>query len=211
MSLIRNASVYSVAQSVEGRPDLPADAERLAAPGGGAAASLPSPTSFRQVYQDHFEFVWRYAAHRGIAADARDDVVQEVFMVVYRRLSGFEGRSSIRTWIAGVAINVVRSHRRRNGNLTPELLSLDLPAGGRSAAEALELKQALGIAGQALSQMTELQREAFVLCELDGLSSVEISELLGVNVNTVRTRLRGARRLFEEFTRKVRLRAGVKP
>lgn len=205
-----HATLSIVSQPVEVRPHFlqtEPDPER----GLGSAAPAPSAAAFRQVYQDHFEFVWRYAAHRGIPADARDDVVQEVFMVVYRRLAGFEGRSSMRTWIAGIAINIVRSHRRRRGIPGSEPVPLDLPAGGRNAAESLELKQALGIAGQALSQMTELQREAFVLCELDGLSSVEISELLGVNVNTVRTRLRAARRLFETFTRKVRLRAGAEP
>ncbi len=176
------------------------------------AARPPSPEAFRKVYQDHFDFVWRYAARCGVRPDARDDIVQEVFMVVYRRWDAFEGRSSLRTWIASITINVVRSYRRRKSTqLVPEPLSVDLPSHGRSAAEALELKQALGIASRALSEMTELQSEAFVLCELDGLSGPEIADLLGINVHTLRTRLRGARRVFDEFTKKLRPAGGKLP
>ena len=54
--------------------------------------------TFRQVYDTYFAFVWRAAANRGVPAAAMDDVVQEVFLVVHRKLPEFEGRSTLRTW-----------------------------------------------------------------------------------------------------------------
>src|SRR5439155_7935172 len=71
---------------------------------------------FREIYDAYFGFVWRYAANRGVPAMALDDAVQEVFVVVHGRLPSFEGRSSMRTWIAGIAHNVVRGYLRKPGN-----------------------------------------------------------------------------------------------
>src|SRR5262249_16903894 len=74
------------------------------------------PPKFRDVYDNHFEFVWRYAAFHGVPATALDDVVQEVFIVVHGRIPTFEGRASLRAWIAGVAHNVVRDYIRKRAN-----------------------------------------------------------------------------------------------
>ena len=78
-------------------------------------SALPLP-SFRALYEEQFDFVWRFAAHRGVPHAALEDVVQEVFLVVASELSRFEGRSALRTWIAGITRNVVHSYRRKRGN-----------------------------------------------------------------------------------------------
>jgi RNA polymerase sigma-70 factor (ECF subfamily) len=130
---------------------------------------------------------------------AVDDVVQEVFVVVHGRLASFEGRSSLKTWIAGITHNVVRGYVRKVGNrpagdyLADEELLL---ADGISPAEALERKAALEILDDLLDKMSDIQREVFILNEIEQLSSVEIAEALGVNENTVRTRLLAARKVF---------------
>src|SRR5882672_7077286 len=76
-----------------------------------AAAEAPAAV-FAEVYQEWFGFVWRSARGLGVADAALDDVVQEIFVIVHRRLRDFEGRSSIRTWLSGIVLNVVRHHRR---------------------------------------------------------------------------------------------------
>ena len=155
--------------------------------------------SFREIHDGYFGFVWRYAANRGVPAMAIDDVVQEVFVVVHNRLESFEGRSSLKTWLAGIAYNVVRGYVRKPGNrpagdyLDEEQ---DLLAHGVSPAEALDRKRALETLDQLLDKMSDVQREVFILCEIEQLSSVEIAEALGINENTVRTRLLAARKLF---------------
>jgi RNA polymerase sigma-70 factor (ECF subfamily) len=176
------------------------------------AAPAPSAADFARIYQDHVDFVWRYAATHGIEPASLDDVVQEVFMVVHGRLSSFEQRSSLKTWLAGIAVNVVRSfRRRRTARRIGEPLAdgEEVPAQQASAAEALELKQSLELLDGVLARMTELQREAFVLCELEQFSQVEVANMLGINENTLRTRLRSARQLVNELAREQRAAQGA--
>lgn len=152
--------------------------------------------SFADIYREHVDFVWRYAATHGIDRASLDDVVQEVFMVVHARLPTFEQRSSLKTWIAGIAVNVVRGYRRRRTARRigdPLADEHELPAEQASASEALELKRSIELLHGTLARMSDLQREAFVLCELEQFSQVEVAAMLDVNENTLRTRLRAAR------------------
>src|SRR4051812_35575573 len=71
---------------------------------------------FREVYDENFAFVWRAVANRGVPAAAMDDVVQEVFLVVHRKLDDFEGRSTLRTWLGGIVRRVVADHKKKRGN-----------------------------------------------------------------------------------------------
>src|SRR5688500_20226670 len=79
---------------------------------------------FEAVYEQLFDFVWRSARRLGVADAAVDDVVQETFLVVHRRLPGFEGRSTVKTWVFAIVLRVVsdwrRTQRRKGG-----LASLD--------------------------------------------------------------------------------------
>jgi RNA polymerase sigma-70 factor (ECF subfamily) len=154
---------------------------------------------FRTVYETYFPFVWRYAANRGVPPMAIDDVVQEVFVVVHHRLASFEGRSSLRTWLAGVSRNVLRDYLRKRGNQkTGDSLDdqVEIRSEGAGPAEALERKIAVELLDELLEQMTELQREVFILCDIEQLSAVEVAAMLEVNENTLRTRLRAARQVF---------------
>jgi RNA polymerase sigma-70 factor (ECF subfamily) len=155
--------------------------------------------AFREIYDAYFGFVWRYAANHRVPPMALDDVVQEVFVVVYSRLSSFEGRSSLRTWLAGIAHNVVRAYLRKPGNRAAgEHIENEeqIRAEACSPAEALERKAAVELLDEMLDKMTELQREVFILYEIEQLSGAEIAEVLGVNENTLRTRLLAARKVF---------------
>ena len=175
-----------------------------------SSSELPPPAAtplakagsdFAGIYREHIDFVWRYARTHGVEPASLDDVVQEVFLVVHGRLSTFEQRSSLKTWIAGVAVNVVRSfRRRRNARRIGDPLAEadDLPAQQASAFEALELKQSLELLDDVLARMTELQREAFVLCELEQFPQIEVAAMLGINENTLRARLRSARLIVNE-------------
>jgi RNA polymerase sigma-70 factor (ECF subfamily) len=181
------------------QPEGAPEASAVARGRGHQVAAIPSKPSFREIHDQYFGFVWRYAANRRVPPMAIDDVVQEVFFVVYNRLASFEGRSSLRTWLAGIAHNVVRGYLRKPGNRAAgdylddeeQLLAHDV-----SPAEALERKSALELLDRMLDKMSDVQREVFILCEIEQLSGVEIAEVLGVNENTVRTRLLAARKIF---------------
>jgi RNA polymerase sigma-70 factor (ECF subfamily) len=165
---------------------------------------------FREVHDSCIDFVCRYAIHRGVSPVTLDDAVQEVFIVVHERLGTFEGRSSIKTWVGGIARLVVNDHlrKRKNRALGEPLLETELPpSDAPDPSELTARSEAARQLDELLAKMSEVQREVFVLCEIEQLSSVEVAEMLGVNENTIRTRLREARKSFEAGVNRFRTRA----
>ncbi len=165
---------------------------------GEEAANAPS-VGFEEIYELHFDFVWRFVGHRGVPEAARDDVVQEIFLTVHRRLHSFEGQSSLRTWIGGIARLVARDYVRKKRHQPAAEFQLDESHFSSTEAlppDALERKDARLVLTEILARLPEAQREAFLAIELDQLSGQEAAELLGINENTLRTRLRAAREAF---------------
>jgi len=128
----------------------------------------------------------------GVPANDLDDLCQDVLLTVYRRQGDFEGRSKWSTWIYGIALRRCQNHRR----LTQRRRTLPLEA-DVSSTEDLERRaahqQELGRVLEFLDEFHLGQRQAFVLCALEGVSPAEAAGLLGVPVNTVYSRLRLAR------------------
>jgi RNA polymerase sigma-70 factor, ECF subfamily len=167
-------------------------------------AQDPPPT-FDDVYDAHFAFVWRNVLNRGIPSAAVDDVVQEVFVVVHRKLAEFEGRASLRTWLSVIVRRVVADHVRKRGNAPAgEPLVGDRASLAPGPGEALEQKAAVALLDELLASMPENQREVFLLHEIEELTGREIAEAVGANENTVFTRLRAARRIFNEGLARLR-------
>jgi RNA polymerase sigma-70 factor, ECF subfamily len=176
-----------------------------------AAPAVPPPAvkatvageargDFRALYDAWFEDVSRWiVALGGIDAD-RDDIVQEVFMVVRRRLSSFDGANPA-GWLYRITRRQVRDFRRRSWVrhiFTKRRVEEpdDLPHTGSTPAAALERKEDRRILHAILSKMREERRSAFVLFEIEGLSGEEIARIQSVPINTVWTRLYHARREF---------------
>jgi RNA polymerase sigma-70 factor (ECF subfamily) len=155
---------------------------------------------FREVYDAHFAFVWRAVANRGVPQAALDDVVQEVFLVVHRKLGEFEGRSSVRTWLAGIVRRVVADHVKKRGNrpLAQEELREHPAAQAAEPSVQVERRAAMALVDALLDTMSEVQREVFVLYELEQMTTREIASVTGANENTVQTRLKAARKIFQE-------------
>lgn len=152
-----------------------------------------TPLTFHAVYDGHFDFVWRFAAHCGVAPSALDAVVREVFALVHAQLDGSEQAAALRVGIAAVTRNTVRSHLRKRGK----------PAPGQTR-DLSEPESAGELVDSILSQMPELQREAFVLSEIEGLSSSETAAALGLNEPTLRVHLHDARRVFNSLSAELR-------
>jgi RNA polymerase sigma-70 factor (ECF subfamily) len=124
-----------------------------------------------------------------------EDLCQEVFVVVHRRLPEFEGRSSLRTWIYEIARRSAlahgRSRARRPGHdadASPELAD---PQRGPDAN--LEHGRELRWLEAALTRLSEEKREAFVLYELEEMTLAEVAEAQGCALNTVHYRVTTAR------------------
>jgi RNA polymerase sigma-70 factor, ECF subfamily len=172
--------------------------------------------SLEAIYEEHFPFVWRSLRRLGIDASAADDAVQDVFLVAHRRLAEFEGRSSVKTWLFGVALRVARTYRRsvrrkRSHGIVPEdeaEISTVADTEGPSPLESATRAQAVERLHAILEQLDEERRAVFILAELEQMSAPQIAEAVGTNLNTVYTRLRAARRDFNEAIARYNARDG---
>jgi len=161
--------------------------------------------TFEAVYEANFDFVWRSVRRLGVDEFGVEDVVQEVFLTAHRRLGEFEGRSSVRTWLFAIVVHFVRHYRRtRQRKDVPMQRSGPLPEPDMIAdprqqgpLEAAEQGDAVRLLDGLLHELDDDKREVFVLAELAQLTTTEIADVLGSNVNTVYSRLRVARQDFE--------------
>ena len=170
-----------------------------------------SRISFERLYDDHVDFVWRSARRLGVGDEAADDVVQQVFMVVHRRLAAFEGRSSYKTWLFAILIHVVRDHRRsvkrKSPHVTSEAVDLELLVDpSLDPEEALERAQASRFIDRVLDMLESEKRIIFVMAELEEMSAAEIGEATGLDAPAVYSRLRAARIDFERAAASLRKR-----
>jgi RNA polymerase sigma-70 factor, ECF subfamily len=178
----------------------------MSAPVAPMGVSAPAPT-FEQVYDEHAEFVWRSVRRLGLDASAADDALQLVFLVVHRRLGEFEGASSMRTWLFGIVLRVVREHRRslkrkspylRNDDTAEDELGRVTDATTRANPEqALSQREASEIINKLLDTLDDDKREIFVMADLEQMTAIEIGEALGMDPPAVYSRLRAARTDFE--------------
>lgn len=146
------------------------------------------------MFEAEIGFVSRVLRRHGIKERDLPDACQETFLVVHRRLCEFERRSSLRTWIYGIAMRVAAGQRRK-AHLSREQLDGDLPEQSSSPLQLqnAEQRQLLQQVEQALSCTTEERREVFALYELEGMTMKEVSEALAIPENTAFSRLYSAR------------------
>ena len=170
-----------------------------------------SSTAFSRLFAEHVGFVWRVLLRHGVPARELEDACQEVFIVVFRRLPEFEGRSTLQTWIYGVAVRVAIGLRRR-AYFRRELLTDTPPEIGAAANayDALIQTEARSLLVAAFAALPRPKREVFVLYELEGMTMAEVAAALRVPENTALYRLYGAREDVRAFVRKAGVHAGIR-
>ena len=172
----------------------------------GLPEAAPEPVDVKAIYERYGDFVWRNLRRLGIPEEAVEDVLQDVFLVVHRRLSGFESRSSLRTWLFGIVLRVAKTHgrslRRRRVHLDNLAAAVDVDtASNRDAndpAEAAARHEASQLLHRLLDQLDDEKRAILVSVELEQMSVTEAAEAVGINLNTAYSRLRAARQAFQE-------------
>jgi RNA polymerase sigma-70 factor (ECF subfamily) len=155
--------------------------------------------TFDDLYDQHFEFVWRTLRRLGVPAPDLPDVSQEVFLVVHRRLADFEERSKVTTWLFRISARAARDRRRR-AHVRLEVATaedgLEAEASGADPSAALERADNRALLERVLSLLSDEQREVFTAFELEGLSGDAIAAALELPLGTVYSRLRLARERF---------------
>ncbi len=166
--------------------------------------------AFSELYNGTFAMVIRALRRFGIAEEALDDVVQDVFLTAYRQLPTFEGRSTISTWIYGIARRVAADHRRNTSTRARRETPTEGVSGAPSQAadpfeQVLGAERAVRLATM-LGELDPARREVLILADIEGMSGPEIADALELPLETAYGRLRKARGEFEEVLRRYRAR-----
>ncbi len=174
-------------------------------PTGSRLSVVPRPANGQELVEQHYEFIWRLLRRMGLSATDADDATQQVFMVTLHPEPKLIQPGSERSFLYGVALNVCREFRRKHAsNARHDPAPLEHQVAHHSPLRDVETRQALDHLQQVLSVMSEDVRSVFVLFELEGLTAVEIAELMNVPVGTVASRLRRGRDLFHEHAAALR-------
>ena len=191
----RSLDSASLLSSVfDGGAPSPKPAAQVPARPAESRVSLP----FAEVYAQHFDLVWRSLRHLAVPAQQLDDAVQDVWLVVHRKLVEFDGRSALSTWLFGICFNVARARRRARDAAQPvEPLSEDVQSLEPSPELALESSQAWNLVQGYLARLPELERAIFVSSLLENFTPAETASAIGSDVNTVYKRVRALRRSFQ--------------
>ncbi len=180
-----------------------ASCRQAAPPSPHTRAEVPA---FADVYKEYGRYVWRLVFRLGVASADIEDVCQEVFTVVHRKLGAFEGRSSLKTWLYGIAYRCASDHRRR-AHRKREVLTdslADDQCEEPLQEQEVELRRAQQLMAQALASLDEDKRATFVLYEFEGLDMTEISQIMNCPAQTGYSRLKAARSHIEREVRRRR-------
>jgi RNA polymerase sigma-70 factor (ECF subfamily) len=158
-------------------------------------AALPRPgiESFPEIFQQHARFLWRTLMNLGVPSHEAQDLCQEVMITVHRRLPDFDGKS-LRGWLYGICVRHASDYRR-SARVRREVPHRELPDPGFDAQqpEQVERSRRLRRVLGALDRLNDERRTAFVLYEVEELTLAEISEALGVPLQTAYSRIKSAR------------------
>ena len=153
------------------------------------------------VYEENAAFVWASLQRLGVRDPDLEDVLQEVFVVVHKRIATFDGTSKVTTWLFGICMRVAAAYRRR-GFRRNETCVADPPdrvdADARSPEEDLATRESRRRLEALLDELDLDKRAVFVMFEIDELSCDDIADLLDVPVGTVYSRLHAARKDFQK-------------
>jgi RNA polymerase sigma-70 factor (ECF subfamily) len=190
-------------------PDANLAMPELPVPNAVGAQAGFIPPSFESVYRAHGKTVARWAIRLLGPPGDFEDAVQDVFMVVRRRLPEFRGDAEITTWLYEITVRVAQRSRQRARWWSWATGRGQSPGRGREletfvpAAEMpndpqaiLEARERTRLLYQILDELGQAERTAFILFEMEGLSGEQIATITGASINAVWVRLSRARRKF---------------
>ena len=174
-----------------------------------AEPQAPPVLDLATVYEAYFRYVWRCLRSLGVRDAQLEDALQDVFIVVQRRLPEFDGRAAVRTWLYAIALRIARKYRDRARREPASLEAArerdpELPAPTEAGGDSGLERERLALAHRALSSLDDDKREIFVLARVEQMSAPEIAEVLGIPLNTVYSRLRAARLAFDAQVTRLR-------
>lgn len=186
---------------------------RIDKQGGEGEVTL---ANFEQLYKRYCQKIYSLCLRVLQSEVDAEDVTQEVFVQVYRRLHTFRGRASFATWLYRITVNQVLMHLRRScAKKRREEVVLDEPIDGLDQRwaehnESIRLTDRTALE-QAIGQLPLGYRIIFILHDVEGLNHNEIASLLGLSVGTTKSQLHKARLRLRRLLRRGPRRRPVKP
>jgi RNA polymerase sigma-70 factor (ECF subfamily) len=171
-----------------------------------AASAVERSERLGAMAKEHLDYVWRLLRRLGLSEADADDVTQQAFLVASSRLDDIRAGSE-RAFLYRAAVNSAykhrRSWRRRREN---ELDELSLEGSDPGLEELVDRRRARVVLDAIIETMSMDFRVVFVLYEIDGLSTQEIADVVGIPLGTVASRLRRARATFDQCVTRLELR-----
>jgi RNA polymerase sigma-70 factor (ECF subfamily) len=166
--------------------------------------------SFQLLVERYQDRIFALTRHYTKSVVEIEDIVQDTFLKVYRRLDTFQRQSSFSTWLYRIAVNTALDFLKRTGRSpVPVLADPELSASpvrgqaGSGVAIAspdatLRREELARITQQVLDELPDIFRTVLVLREFEDLSSQEMADVLGISIGTVESRLFRARARFKD-------------
>lgn len=161
-------------------------------------AVRPRETRFDALYREHAPFVFRVLRRFGVPEPMLDDLVQDVFVIVHRKLDGFEERGATHAWLFTICRRLAKDLRHSTRRAERRRAAVVEPRVALDPEEVLTRSEDAALVHRVLQGLDEPRRMVFHLVEIEGMTCPEASAILAVNLNTVYTRLRAARKTFHE-------------
>ena len=183
--------------------DLGCEGRHDANPAVSAAAEAAA--RFRSSFEENAPFVRRTLRRLGIPPADSEDLVQEIFVVVHRKLGEYDGRSPFRSWLHGICVRVVSSYRR-SARVRYERPQADSALDDRESQVAsdpernAEVRRACLLLEALLIRLDDDKRNVFVLFELEGIAMTKIAKTVGCPLQTAYSRLHAARKALRTLS-----------
>ena len=174
------------------------------------SGSLSCSQSFSDIVHNHSGYVFRVLRFLGVRDADVEDMCQETFIIVHRKLPSYEPRAELRTWIYAIALRVVsdyhkRAYRKRE-KLVERLPELRIQA---PQEQSLEQRQEWELLEKLLRTLSDEQRQVFVLYEIEALTMREIAQIVGSPLQTIYSRLQVARKQVESQLARLRMKEAL--
>jgi RNA polymerase sigma-70 factor (ECF subfamily) len=158
-----------------------------------AACAAGDRAARAMLFERHVDAIHRFVCRMTGDGDVADDLVQATFLTAYRAAANFRGGSSVRTWLCGIAANVVRTQVRGEMRRRAAMSSVAEHTRDAVRIEAVEHRQLLGRLPAAIAALPHDLRAAFVMVDLEGARGGEAAAALGIPEGTLWRRLHDAR------------------
>ena len=167
---------------------------------GAPALARVDEARLRRIVDANFDALWRFLRRLGVADGDVDDAVQEVILVLARKLDRIEAASE-RSFVLSTGFRVASEMRRRvkRRREVDERPLLDLPSLEPDPEASAQRQSLTALFARVLSQLSLELRAVFVLYELEELTMAEIAQTLDLPPGTVASRLRRGRETFERL------------